>query len=94
MSANSYTDRFEKAGINLESPVCDGFSPTANSTNVFTQPTRTLYVGTGGTVTVQMKGKVANTTVSFLNVSNGSFLPARVQIIYANSTANDFLGLY
>ena len=93
-------DRFITQPVTLESPACDAFTFTANSANVFSQPTRALFVGNGGTVTVKMAGKVTNpagdipSIVSFINITSGSILPIRCQVVYANSTANSFVGLF
>lgn len=44
---------------------------------------RSLYVGTGGTVTVtSLKG----TTVSYLNVPSGAVLPVGVKVVVRSST--------
>lgn len=91
----SATDRFNKAVVGLEAPLGDGFTPTANTANVFTQPTRALWVTNGGIVNLQLCGKTGNTDVILGNVANGTLLPLRVQIIYANTTtANSFIALY
>lgn len=88
-------DRFGKMSVGLESPLCDAFTPTANTANVFTQPTRALWVTNGGILNLQLSGKTGNTDVVLGNVANGTLLPLRVQIIYANTTtANSFIALY
>lgn len=88
-------DRFQKSYAVLDSVCFDGFSITANSSNVFTQPTRALYIGASGNLTVQMVGyNNSNTILSFSNVVAGTILPIRAQIVYANTTANNIVGLF
>lgn len=88
-------DAYSHDEILIDSPAVDGFNLTANSTNVFSQPTRALYVGTTGNVCVQMSNRAGtNTVLTFPTVPAGTFMPIRVAIVYANSTANGFVGLY
>ena len=89
------TDRFLRSSILVDGPAVDGFAITANSSNVFSQPTRSLYVGVGGDVTVMMTNKQnSNTILTFPSVPAGTFMPIRAQIVYANTTANGLVGLF
>lgn len=88
-------DRFKKQYGILDSVCFDGFGITANNANVFSQPTRGIYIGSSGNLTVQMIGyNNSNTVLSFINVVGGTILPIRAQIVYANSTANNLVGLF
>jgi hypothetical protein len=54
--------------------------------------TRSLYIGTGGTVVVRMAGSGAQ--VTFSNVAVGVF-PVQVDMVYAtNTTASNIVALY
>ena len=88
-------DRYRKEYGVLDSICFDGFAITANNTNTFSQPTRAIYVGGSGNVTVQMIGyNNSNTVLSFNNVVAGTILPIRTQVVYANSTATGLVGLF
>jgi hypothetical protein len=89
------TDRYRKEYAVLDSVCFDGFAITPNNSNTYSQPTRGIYVGTSGNLTVQMIGyDSSNTILSFNNVVAGTILPIRVQIVYANTTANNLVGLF
>ena len=63
---------------------------TSNSTNI--APTRGLYVGTAGDVTVDM---AYGTTVAFVSVQAGTILPIQVTRIYSTGTsASNMVALY
>ena len=85
-------DKFGKQYSSYEGPVTDGFAITPGAA-VFTQPTRALYVGSGGNVCVQMISP-ANTVLTFVGVTPGTTLPIRVVSVFANSTAGSLLGLF
>jgi hypothetical protein len=64
---------------------------TPNDSTLFTQETA-LYVGTGGTLVVNMWG--ANEETTFNNVPNGTFLPILVDKVMATgTTASNIVGL-
>lgn len=56
------------------------------------QTTRGLFVGTGGTVIVDMAEQ--GSTISFANVANGQFLPIQVTKVLAATSASDIIALY
>ena len=90
-------DRFAKYNVNLDSPLGDAFVITANdnANAIFSQPTRGLYVGTGGNINLTLYGQIANTNLILYNVPNGELLPLRVLAVNATSTtANNLVGLY
>lgn len=89
-------DKFRNQGAGLDDPAGFAFPITKNDVTIFAQPTRYLYVGTGGNVKVMMTNKSnTNTVVTFANVVNGTTLKIRVQRVYSgNTTASGFIGLY
>lgn len=52
---------------------------------VFDQPTRGVYVGTTGNITVTM---ASGNSVSFNNVQNGTFLPIAIKALTAATASN------
>lgn len=89
------TERFNKSFVSLDSVCLDGFAITPSNTSVFTQPTRAVYVGSEGDLTVQMIGyNGSNTVLTFSNVPAGAVLPIRVQRVYENSTASALVGIF
>lgn len=54
-------------------------------------PVRSIYVGTGGTLSVEMRSG----TKVFSNVQDGSILPVRVtRINFAGTTTSDMVVMY
>lgn len=86
------TDRFSKFSPGLDGPCFSAVAVTPSDTIEIS--CRALYIGTGGTVSVQTLGYdgVSN-TVSFTNVPNGSLLPIRVTKVLAETTASDIVAL-
>jgi hypothetical protein len=65
---------------------------TSNST-VFVQPTRALYIGGSGDITVDMAD--GGSSVLFVGVLSGTILPIQVTRIYATgTTATSIVALY
>jgi hypothetical protein len=85
--ATDYFHYGSNAGIG---PVVDGFAVTPADTDVSIIP-RALYVGTGGDVVVKTSG---GSTLTFVGVPNGAFLPVRCLQVKAATTASDILALY
>lgn len=50
-----------------------------------------LYVGTGGTLNVEM---LSGDLVTFSNVQDGSFLPIQVSKVLSTSTASNIVALW
>lgn len=90
------SDRFTKFSPLVGDQVYfDGFECTANSANVFSQPTRALYVGGAGNVEVMMSGySGSNTVLLFANVASGAILPLRVSALTGNTTATGVVGIF
>lgn len=88
-------DRFGKFPPVLDSIALDGFPASANSANVFSQPTRSIYVGGTGNVEVMMLGyNGSNTVLLFAGVPAGTLLPIRAQAVTGNTTATSIVCLY
>ena len=65
---------------------------TSNST-IYEQPTRALYVGAGGNITVDMAD--GSSSILFVGVQGGTVLPIQVTRIYATgTTATSIVALY
>lgn len=88
-------DRYSKEYGVLDSVCFDGFLITPSDSTTYGQPTRAIYVGSSGNLSVQMVGyDNSNTNLTFTNVLAGTMLPVRVQKVYANTTAAFLVGLY
>jgi hypothetical protein len=66
---------------------------TTSDTTIFVQPTRALYVGGAGNITVDMAD--GGSSVLFVGVQGGTLLPIQVTRIYATgTTATSIVALY
>lgn len=66
---------------------------TPSNTTVFAQPTRSLYIGGAGNITVDMVDGGAS--VTFVGLLAGSILPVQVTRVYSTgTTATNILALY
>lgn len=66
---------------------------TTSDVTVYAQPTRALYVGAAGNITVDMAD--GGTSVVFVAVQGGTILPIQVTRIYATgTTATSIVALY
>ena len=65
---------------------------TSNST-IYEQPTRALYIGAAGNLTVDMAD--GSSSILFVGVQGGTLLPIQVTRIYATgTTATSIVALY
>ncbi len=93
-------DRFSKDFTQLDSPAQDGFvMGVGNTANVFSQPTRAVYVGVAGNLEVVMIGSSpggnnSNTVLLIQGVPAGTMLPLRISAIGANTAANGIIGFF
>jgi hypothetical protein len=72
------SDRFKRIPSSIDSPATNGFNVVTSNTFLFDQPTRAVYVGSAGNLTVEMYDKNGNTNVlTFMNVPAGTTLPIR-----------------
>ena len=66
---------------------------TTSDSTVFAQPTRALYIGAAGNITVDMAD--GGTSVLFVGVQGGTLLPIQVTRVYATgTTATSIVALY
>jgi hypothetical protein len=89
-------DNFYKQKPTLDSVAQDGFAVTPSDSTVFSQPTRGLYVGVAGNISVTMLGyNNSNTALTFTGVQAGTILPIRViQVKATSTTASSIIGLF
>jgi hypothetical protein len=87
------SDPIHNRAATLESPAWDAWAITpSDSDMVPNAPTRALYIGTGGNLTVDMG---AGRTITLVGVLGGTILPIRVDMVFATgTTATDIVGLY
>lgn len=82
-------DNFKYYSGNLISaPATDGFEITPSDTVDFSQVTRAIYTGTGGSISVVMRD---GATLPFTSVPPGVALPVRANRV--NATGTDATGL-
>lgn len=66
---------------------------TTSNATIYEQPTRALYIGAAGDITVDMAD--GGTSVLFVAVQGGTLLPIQVTRIYATgTTATSIVALY
>jgi hypothetical protein len=87
------SDSFATTSPGLSGPAGHAFAVTPNDGANLAVVTRGLYVGTGGDLSLILKGDSA--PVSLAGVASGSVLPLRVARVRATgTTASDIVGLY
>lgn len=94
-------DRYKFQKPELYAPYFSAFEIEANSAVIFDAPTRGIYVGAGGDLTVEMLGffnvtantVVGNNIVTFSNIANSSLLEIRISRVLDGTSAGDLLGL-
>lgn len=85
-------DVFAGHQTGIAGPSSSAFAVTKSDVTVFSQPTRALYVGGAGAVSVRM---LDQTTVTFAAVPAGTTLPIRVDKVLSTGTdATSIVGLY
>jgi len=87
------SDPFATTSPGLSGPASHAFAVTPDDGSDLAVVTRGLYVGTGGDVSLVLKGDTA--PVSFVGAPGGSVLPLRtVRVRAPGTTAADIVGLY
>jgi hypothetical protein len=81
----------ETRAADRSDPAGGGFAITPSGTDPLERVTRALYIGTGGTLAVEMEW---GQTVTFRNVPDGALLPVRVRRVLPETTATSIVGLY
>jgi hypothetical protein len=85
-------DGFENNNAGLESPVENGASVTPNDSTDLPTTSRALWVGTGGTLVLTLKG---GSSVILQNVPDGSLLPVRAsRVLSTGGTASNIVALW
>jgi hypothetical protein len=82
------SDTFEGMSSGLDSPASKAVAVVEDV--ALTNTSRALYVGVAGDLVVTMAG---GGDATFKNVAAGSFLPIRVTMVKAATTATDILAL-
>jgi hypothetical protein len=73
-------------------PARHGFAITPADTD-FTQPTRGIWVGTGGDLVVRFEAD-GSTPTTITAVPSGTFLPFSLKRVAAATTAEDLVGVW
>lgn len=90
MAATNTYDRFSEG---LDGPAEHAFAISPDDNNDLSYVTRSIYVGTGGDIKVDMYG--GEDAVTFANVPGGQVLPIRATRVYDTDTdATNMVGLY
>ncbi len=84
-------DQFSERAGAIDAPAGGGAPIIPDDGVMLGTMTRALYVGSGGTVVVEM---ARGQTLSFANVPDGALLPVRVVKVLTATTASDIIGLY
>ena len=94
-------DRFKAQRGAIDSVAFDAFAITPVDATPLAQPTRAIYVGTAGNITVKMisydpdDDTSNNPTILFKNVPAGAILPIRAAyVMLTGTTATDLVGLF
>jgi hypothetical protein len=89
--SNDMADIYSSLGTDATAPAAGAFAITPSDVTTFDQPTRAIYVGTGGTLEVAM---LWGGTANFENVADGTLLPIRASQVTSGTTAGALVGLY
>lgn len=85
------TDRYSGHAKSLSSPADHGFPISPSDSLDLTEPTRAIYVGTGGNLAVTL---LSGAELTLANIPTGSIVPIRIRRIKAtNTTATNLVGL-
>jgi hypothetical protein len=84
-------DIFQHHATDLAGPAGGAFSITPSDSTEFTQPTRAIYVGGAGSLSVDM---LLGGTVVLSGIPGGTLLPLRALRVREASTATAIVGLY
>lgn len=76
-------DPYDSYQPGLESPIFGAESVTPDDEDEFDRPSRALYVGTGGNISVLMHNGVE---ITYTNVPDGSWMPLRCRRVNATGT--------
>jgi hypothetical protein len=87
------SDGFENRADHVSAPATRCVAVTPHDSNVLSAIPKGLYVGTGGSLSIEAVG--GGGAVTLANVASGSVIPVRVRIVRATgTTAADIVALY
>lgn len=85
--------RSDNTRVDYDDPAESAAAVTPNNSTDLTNTARSLFIGTGGDVKVDLAG--TGTAVVFKNVPSGGYIYARVTRVYATDTdATDIVALW
>jgi hypothetical protein len=85
------TDRFESLSPSITGPAVSGFPVIPSDAADLPETTRSLYIGTGGDLSVFM---LTGEALLLKQVPQGVFLPLRVtRVLLTGTTAGDIIAL-
>jgi hypothetical protein len=88
-------DLYSRNANSIDAPASRAAAITASDTGDVANTTKALYIGTGGSLKVELTGMAPGAFVIFTNIPDGSLLPVRVRKIWdLGTTASNFIGLY
>ena len=85
------SDHYQDMASGLTAPASGAYSITPSDSAALSIVPRALYVGTGGSLAVEMKWGGA---VTFHNLPDGALIPIRAVKVLTTSTASAIVGLY
>ncbi|MBE7731993.1 spike base protein, RCAP_Rcc01079 family [Devosia faecipullorum] len=85
------SDQYQDMASGLTAPASGAYSVTPSDSAALSIVPRALYIGIGGSLSVEMKwGGI----VTFQNLPDGALIPIRAVKVLAASTASAIVGLY
>jgi hypothetical protein len=85
------SDRFSSHAPSLTGPASSGFAIAPDDTLLLAETTRALFVGSGGSLRVEM---ASGAVLTFEAVADGAILPLRiVRVLATGTTAANIIGL-
>lgn len=85
------TDHYQDMASGLTAPASGAFPVIPSDSESLPVLPRALYVGIGGSLSVEMKW---GSTITFNNVPDGALIPIRVLKVLTTSTTASIVGLY
>lgn len=86
-------NKYEHQGTELDSPASSAVVITPHDSTDLVKPSRGIYVGVGGDISVEMAG--TGTAIVFVGVAAGTVLPFRVTRVNATATtATNLVSVY
>ena len=90
MAGEIYQSVFNASGGGVDFNAVNGEAVSKSDVTVVNY--KSLYIGTGGNVAVRLVGN-PGTTLTFVNVPDGTWLPVWVVKVLAATTASDMIGI-